>query len=154
MVTKTLYFISLTQHIFDNTLNLPPLKKCRSGRPPRRPPITTPLALSEVSFTWPNTLCHFVNKISSQFRNWKPKWSDILIVWVEIVIIYYIRNRLRGNFACACITLCLKKVQLKLGGHYDLGFEKPTNWKISKKALQWHLLLTPIYVNIVQLGTT
>ena len=38
MVTKTLYFISLTQHNFLTTLNLPPLKKCRSGRPLRRPP--------------------------------------------------------------------------------------------------------------------
>jgi len=34
------------RHRFEATLNVPPLNKCRSGRPPRRPPITTPLGLT------------------------------------------------------------------------------------------------------------
>jgi len=44
---KTLFILFLLHKvIFDNTLSMPPLNKCRSGRQPRRPPIITPLLAS------------------------------------------------------------------------------------------------------------
>jgi len=48
MVTKTLYFISLTQHNFLRTLSIcRPLKSAARGGRPVGPPITTPLAASD-----------------------------------------------------------------------------------------------------------